>query len=50
MEHPHELIEKGKKYDNAMRVLKLLHENCRQGFLEISEGNKAYDELQKIMK
>ena len=31
------------------RVLKLLHSKCRQGFLEVSEGDEAYDELQLII-
>ena len=50
MEHPHDLIEEGKKLNEAIRVLKLLHDKCRQVFLEISQGDEAYDELQKIMK
>lgn len=31
------------------RVLELMFNKCREGFLELSEGDEAYDELQKLM-
>lgn len=37
------------KHENAMRVLKLLHGKCRQGFLEVTEGSEPYDALEGIM-
>jgi len=37
------------KHKKAMHVLTLLYNKRRQGFLEISEGNEAYDALEEIM-
>jgi len=31
-------------------LLLLLQSKCKNGFLEISEGDEAYDELQNLMK
>ena len=45
---PQDLIDKANRYEEAARVLQLLKDKCRQGFLEISEGTEAYDELQAI--
>lgn len=48
-ELPEELIKKGRKYDQAKKVLKLIWAKDRDGEIEMDEGSEAYDELAKLM-
>lgn len=55
-EHNHDLIEKGRLYDalkierdKILRVLKKIKKSERHGFIEIQEGNPAYDVMMDVL-